>query len=159
MRLAFLLAVLLACSLGAAACGPEQSSAPRDLLLTPGDFRDGGVTVLSLSEEQSLEGPSAQVELQGPEYRVLQSIVLYENRELALAALDGVRADLISRGERGPGGVEASGVLDHMLGTEEAASLFFIEGRALVRMTVTGDGRQERLFELSEAVRDRLSGG
>ena len=161
MRLAPLLALLVACGLAAAAaaCGPEISTEPRDLLLTPGDFQDVGVSVLSLTEEQSLDGPSAQVDLQGPGYRVVQSIVLYENRDKALAALDGIRADLVRRGEAGPGAAGSSGVLEHLLGLEEAASLFFIEHRALVRMTVSGDGREERLSELADAARKKLSEG
>ena len=158
MRFALILALLIVCSLGAAACGQETPSEPQELLLAPSDFAEGRVTVLSLSEEQSLSGPSAQVELQGPEFRVIQSIVLYENREMALEALDGIRADLVSRGETGPGGVEFSGVLEHAVGTEDAASVFFIEGRALVRMTTTGMGREKRLSELAEAAREKLSG-
>ena len=115
------------------------------------------VSVLTTSEEQSLDGPSALVELQGPEFRVLQSIVLFDTREDALTALDGIRADLVSRGETGPGGAEASGIFEHSLGTEDAASLFFIEENALVRMTATGQDRQRRLLELADAARDKIS--
>ena len=158
MRFSLLLALVIACSL-AMACGQEAASNPQELLLAPGDFREDGFTVVSLSEEQSLGGPSAQVQLQGSEYRVIQSIVLYENREMALEALDGIRADLVSRGDTGPGGVEFSGVLEHLVGNEDASSLFFIEGRALVRMTTTGAGREERLSELVEAAREKISQG
>ena len=158
MRLVLLLATLVVCSLGAAACGEEITAEPRELLLAPSDFPEGGVSVLSLSEEQSLSGPSAQVELQGQGFRVIQSIVMHESREAALSALDGIRADLVSRGETGPGGVEFSGVLKHVVGSEDAASVFFIEGRALVRMTTTGAGREERLSDLAEAAREKLSG-
>ncbi len=116
------------------------------------------LTVVSESEEQS-EAPSALIELQGPGFRVLQSVVLFESRELALSALDGIRSDLVSLGEAGPGGVETSGVLQHTLGREEASSLFFIESRALVRLTVTGPDRQQRLEELAEVARNKLEGG
>ena len=99
------------------------------------------------------------MELQGPQYRVLQSVVLYEDRELALSALDGIRSDLVSRGEAGPGAPQTSGVYQHMLGNDEAASLFFIEGRALVRLTVTGDNGVESLDQLAGLARDKLAGG
>ena len=117
------------------------------------------VDVASVSEEESGEGPSALVELQGPGFRVMQSIVLFESRELALAALDGIRSDLVSRGETEPGGVETSGVLEHTLGSEEAASLFLIEDRALVRLTVTGPERRQLLAELADIARGKLEGG
>ena len=101
--------------------------------------------MVSLTEEQSLDGPSAQVELQGDGFRVVQSLILFEDRETALSALDGIRADLVSRGETGPGQPEASGVFEHMLGNEDASSLFFIENNGLVRLTVTGPDREARL--------------
>ncbi len=140
-------------------CGAEISGEPRDLLLGPDDFPEGGVTVISLSEEQSLDGPSAQVELQGPGFRMVQSLILYDTRELSLGALDGIRADLANQGQAGPGEIEASGVLEHSLGEEDAVSLFFIEGRGLVRFTVTGPGKQERLSTLIGLARKKLAGG
>ena len=106
-----------------------------------------------------MEGPSALVELQGPGFRVLQTVVLFGSREEALSALDGIRNDLVSRGETGPGGMEASGVLEHNLGPEEASSLFLIEGRALVRLTVTGPERLQLLDELAGIARAKLEGG
>ncbi len=154
-----LLAILcLSLALLLSACGSEISSAPRELLLSPEDFPSAGVSEIAASEEQSLDGPSAQVELQGGDFRVLQSLILFESREQALTALDGIRADLASRGEADPGGPEASGVFEHPLG-EEAASLFFIENRGLVRLTVTGPDRQRQLAKLVTAARDKLSDG
>ena len=106
-----------------------------------------------------MDGPSALVELQGPEFRVLQSIVLFDTREHALAALDGIRADLVSRGEAKPGEAEASGIFEHSLGGEDAASLFFLENNGLVRLTVTGPNREGRLAELTDIARNKISGG
>ena len=140
-------------------CGSETPSDPRDLLLAPADVSGMQVTVVSASDEQSAEGPSALVELQGQGFRVLQSVVLFESRELALSALDGIRNDLVSRGETGPGGMETSGVLEHNLGSEEASSLFLIEDRALVRLTVTGPERRQLLEELADVARSKLEGG
>ena len=151
--------IAVICLLLLTACGSEGPKNPADLLLAPEDFQGADVSVLSLSEEQSLDGPSAQVELQSPGFRVLQSLVLFENREQALSALDGIRADLVSRGEADPGGPEASGVFEHPLGDEEAASLFFIENNGLVRLTVTGSDRDRRLAELAAIVRGKISGG
>ena len=150
---AFLLA------LAVAGCGGGKLENPEGLLLGPQDFQEVAVTVTSVSAEQSLDGPSAQADLQGPGFRVVHSVVLFETREAALAALDGIRADLVSRGETGPGKPEASGVFEHQLGTEEAASLFFIESNALVRLTVTGPQRDRRLADLEALVRERLGGG
>lgn len=141
------------------ACGAGSPENPIDLLLAPADFPDTQATVVSLAEEQSLDGRSAQVELQAPGYRVLQSLVLFDTREASLAALDGIRADLVSRGAAGPGGAEASGVFEHMLGPDEAASVFFIEGAALVRLTVTGPERRGRLESLTEVARRKLGDG
>ena len=150
--LPFLAIILLA------GCDSAITAEPRDLLLTPEDMRSPGFSIVSLNEEQSLDGPSAQVELQGPGFRVVQSLVIFENREVALSALDGIRADLVSRGETGPGQPEASGVFEHKLGNEDAASLFFIENNGLVRLTVTGPDRKARLSELADVARDKLNG-
>ena len=152
------LAVVL-CLLLLAGCGSETLNNPRDLLLAPEDFQTGNVSLTTLTEEQSLDGPSAQVELQGRGFRVVQSLVVFETREAALAALDGIRADLVSRGETGPGGVESSGILEHRLGDEEAASLFFIEANGLVRLTVTGPDRARQLEEWAALAREKISGG
>ena len=151
--LTFLAIVLLA------GCDSAITAEPRDLLLAPEDMRSPGFSVVSLNEEQSLDGPSAQVELQGPGFRVVQSLVIFENREAALSALDGIRADLVSRGETGPGEPESSGIFEHKLGNEDAASLFFIENNGLVRLTVTGPDRDRQLAELAAAARRKLSGG
>ena len=142
-----------------AACASEMPREPQELLLAPEDFPGAAVSVLATTGHQSPDGvPSAQVELQGPGFRVLHSLVLFETREQALAALDGIRADLVSRGEAGPGAQEASGVFEHQLGNEEAASLFFIEDNGLVRLTVTGPDRERRLSELASLARDKLGG-
>lgn len=143
-----------------AACASEMPREPQELLLAPEDFPGAAVSVLATSEHQSPDGvPSAQVELQGSGFRVLHSLVLFETREAALSALDGIRADLVSRGETGPGEPESSGIFEHKLGNEDAASLFFIENNGLVRLTVTGPDREARLSEFAAAARRKLSGG
>ena len=84
----------------------------------------------------------------------------YSSRTVNLPCqhLDGIRGDLVNQGETGPGGLEMSGVLQHTLGREEASSLFFIEGRGLVRLTVTGPDRQLRLEELAAIAKGKLEG-
>ena len=151
-------ALFLLGSLLATACGSDVSKEPRHLLLAPEDFDGTSVTVASLTEEQSLDGPSAQVELQGQGFRVIQSLIIFETRDQALASLDGIRADLVSRGETGPGEPQASGIFEHMLGDEEAASVFFIEGPGLVRLTVTGPDRHQHLESLTDIARGKLAG-
>ncbi len=141
-----------------AGCGRDTPANPRDLLLGADDFTDTVVATLSISEEQLPGGvSSAQVELQGSGFRVLQSLVLYNTREQALTALDGIRADLVNRRETGPGEPEASGILQHQLGSEAAASLFFIKNQSLVRLTVTGPNRDTRLTELADIARGKLA--
>ena len=152
------MAALLILGVVSAGCASEPLANPRDLLLAPGDIPGMQLKVVSETEEQSSQGPSALVELKGPGLRVLQSVVTFASREDALAALDGIRGDLVSRGETDPGGVEASGVLEHNLGPDQASSLFFIEDRALVRLTVTGPERRHRLAELSDIARSKLQG-
>ena len=139
------------------ACGSETLTNPQELLLSPEDF-DAPVIVLSESAEQSPGRPSAQVTLEATEFKVLQSLVLFESHEVALSALDGIRADLVSRGDTGLGEREASGIFQDHLGQEEAASLFFIENNGLVRLSVTGPDRERRLADLAEGAREKLSG-
>ncbi len=160
VRLRAALCLTLAFLLCAAAsgCGSKTLEEPGNLLLGPDDFPGIAVSVESVTEEQSVDGPSALVELQGPGFRVVQSLVLFENREAALSTLDGIRADLVSRGESEPGATESSGVFEHQLGGEEAVSLFFIEVNALARLTVTGPDRNRRLLELESTARGILSG-
>ena len=117
------------------------------------------MSVASSSEQESLDGPSALVELEGPDFRVLQSLVLFEDREQSLSALDAIRADLVSRGETGPGEREASGVFNDRIGNEDAAGLFFIERNGLVRLAVSGPDRERRLSEIADLARSKLSDG
>ena len=156
---ALLLTIVIVSMLSAAACDSEISADPRTLLLAPEDFGNGAVSVTSSYEQESLDGPSALVELEGPDFRVLQSLVIFESREGALAALDAIRADLVSRGETGPGEREASGVFNDRIGNEDAAGLFFIEQNGLVRLAVSGIDRDRRLSELANLARSKLSDG
>ena len=136
-----LLALGIFAALLLVACNSEVTGEPGNLLLSPDDFSGVSVSVASASEQESLDGPSAQVELEGPDFRVLQSLLIFETEEAALAALDAIRADLVSRGETGPGERQTSGVFNDRIGVEDAASLFFIERNALVRLTVSGPER------------------
>ena len=121
-----LLALAVLFGLLGSACSSEITADPQTLLLSPDDFGNSAVSVASSSEQESLDGPSALVELEGPDFRVLQCLVLFEDREQSLSALDAIRADLVSRGETGPGEREASGVFNDRIGNEDAAGLFFI---------------------------------
>ena len=151
MAMALTLALLLA------GCGSSTEASPKELLLSPQDVSGMQLTVISESESDSTQGPTAIIELQGPGFRVLQSIILFESRESALSALDGIRGDLVSTAGTGPGGVESSGVLEHTLGEEQAASLFLIEDNGLMRLTATGPQRGQLLEELAEIAREKLA--
>lgn len=158
-RATLLLSMLLFSGLLIAGCASEITADPQSLLLAPEDFDGSAVSVVSTSEEQSLDGPSALVELEGPDFRVLQTLVLFEEHGQALSALDAIRADLVSRGETEPGERGASGVFRDRVGNEEAVGLFFIERNGLVRLAVSGPEREDRLARLAELAREKLADG
>ncbi|MCH7736817.1 MAG: hypothetical protein IH872_05380 [Chloroflexi bacterium] len=152
MALVSLFAVLLA------ACSGDPAP-PRDLLLGPEDFPGQGVTETSRETgETNQDEPAVQVELSSPDFTVLESLVLFESEELALTILSGIKQDQISQGvDAHPveGFEDISGVLGEQLHGEDASTLFFVEGRALVRITLTGAGRAERVWEIARLAREK----
>ena len=155
IALMLLFAVLLA------ACSSDPTP-PRDLLLGPGDFPGQAVTETSRETgETSLYEPAVQVELSGPDFTLLESLVLFGAQHLALTILDGIKQDQITQGVTAQpvdGFDDNSGVIGDQLHGDDAATLFFVQGRALVRITLTGDGRTERVWEIARLARDKSGG-
>ena len=147
-----LLAVLLA------ACSSDPTP-PRDLLLGPGDFPGQAVTETGRETgETSLDEPAVQVELSGPDFILLESLVLFEAEHLALTILGGIKQDQIAQGVTAQpvdGFDDNSGVIGDQLHGDDASTLFFVQGRALVRITLTGAGRTEMVWEIARLAREK----
>jgi hypothetical protein len=143
-----------------AACS-DDATPPRDLLLSPEDFPRSGVTETSRETgESNQEEPAVQVELTSQDFTVLESLVLFESEELALALLSEIRQDQISQGvDAHPvDGFDAnSGVLADRLHGEDASTLFFVEGRALVRITLSGVRHAEQVWDVARLAREKSS--
>ena len=154
MRSAFI--VLFAVFL--AACSGD-STPPRDLLLSAGDFPFQSVTETNRQESESNLGePAVQVELSSPDFTVLESLVLFDSEELALNILSEIKQDQIAQGVMSQpveGFDGNSGVLEEQLHGEDASTVFFVEGRALVRITLSGEGRAASIWEISRLAREK----
>ena len=144
-----------------AACS-DDATAPRDLLLGPEDFPDSVVTETSREDgSTNLDEPAVQVELSSPEFDLLESLVLFENEDIALTILVGIKQDQIARGvtaEPVAGFKDNSGVMSEQLHGEDALTVFFVEGRGLVRITLSGDGGVERLWAFARLAREKSGG-
>ena len=147
-----LFAVLLA------ACSGDATP-PRDLLLSADDFPFQGVTETDRQEgESNLEEPAVQVELSSPDFTVLESLVLFESEELALSILSEIKQDQIAQGVTSQpveGFEDNSGVLEEQLHGQDASTVFFVEGRALVRITLSGEGRAAFIWEIARLAREK----
>ena len=150
-----LVAVLLA------ACSGDPTP-PRDLLLGPDDFPDTTVTETSRDDgTTNLDEPAVQVELSSPEFNLLESLVLFENEDIARSILAGIKQDQIAQGvtaEPVAGFEDNSGVMSEQLHGEDASTVFFVEGRALVRLTLSRDGGEEMVWAFARLARDKSGG-
>ena len=148
-------------ALGLAACSGDPTP-PRDLLLGPGDFPDTAVTEISRGNGTTrLDLPAVQVELSSPEFNLLESLVLFENLNIALAVLAGIKQDQLAQGvtaEPVVGFEDNSGVMSEHLHGDDAVTVFFVEGRALVRLTLSGDGSDEMVWALARLAREKSGG-
>lgn len=155
-----LLSVLLLtlCAVVLVGCSGDPTP-PIELLLSPADFPAQAVNENSReAAETSSEEPAVQVELSGADFTVLESLVLFETANLAQALLSGIKQDQISLGitpQPIEGFEDNSGVIADQLHGEDASTLFFVQGRALVRITLTGPGQPEKLWEIARLARDK----
>jgi len=138
------------------ACSGGQAQV-LDLLLNPGDFPGLAVTGTEVQASETTQGESAvQVELSGPDFVLGESLVLFETRDAARSILAGIKRDQLDRGTYPiePGNFEdVTGVLAEDHGGSETLTVFFVEGRALVRVTLSGPNRRALLPVYTEEAR------
>ena len=147
---------LFAVLLAACSSGPTP---PQDLLLGPEDFPSTGVTETSREDgETNQDEPAVQVELTSPDFTLLESLVLFEDEYIALTILAAIKQDQITQGvtpKAMEGFEDNSGVLSEKLHGEDASTLFFVEGRALVRITLSGDGQADNVWAFARLARKK----
>ena len=98
------------------------------------------------------------MELTNSDFTLLESLVLFEDEDIALTILAGIKQDQISQGvtpEPMKGFEDNSGVLSEKLHGEDASTLFFVEGRALVRITLSGDQQADKVWEFARLARKK----
>ena len=145
--------VLLACS--------GSNSNVGELLLHPDDFPGLAVTETSAESTATPQGyPVAQVELDGPDFKLDQSVVLFATGEQALSVLEGIKRDQETQGITPAPDTgqfqDSSGILVETRGDKEILSLFFVEGRALVRVTMAGANADALLDKYAELARSKV---
>ena len=151
--------VLLAlCAVLFAACSGDPTP-PTELLLGPDDFPGQAITETNReSGETSFEEPAVQVELTGPDFILLESLVLFDTANLARSILAGIKQDQIAQGVTAlpvEGFEDNTSVIgDHLRG-EDASTLFFVQERALVRITLTGTEQADNVWEIAVAAREK----
>ena len=148
------LATLLPISLTACLSG---ATPPRDLLLDSSDFPNVHVTeIVQETGTTNEDEPAVQVKLRAPDFTVLESLVLFETRDLALGILAGIKQDQTIQGVVAfpiEGFQDNTGIMGEHLNGEEASTVFFVEGRALVRISVQGEKGVENIWEIARRAR------
>ncbi len=145
------------------ACSGDSTPLVSPVLLGPEDFPSLAVTATSPELVYTrLEAQAAvQVELTGTGFKVLESIVLFETKDQAFGILAGIKQDMAALGTETAvvdGFQDISGIDENTrLDGEPASTLFFVEERALVRLTVAGPEWQARILELADKARDKAS--
>jgi hypothetical protein len=150
--LIILVAVVLAgCSGG--------STPPRELLLSPDDFPDQVVTeTIQEIEDSNLSEAAVLVELKGSEFTLLESLVLFESKEVAAKVLAEIKQDQLAQyvdAHPQNGFADNSGIMAESLNGEEGSTLFFIEGAALVRVTLSGRNHADRIWGFARLAREK----
>ena len=152
----------------ATACG-GGTPAISELLLAPADFPGRQVTRTGVQTGQTAEDqPTAITELAAPGFSIRHSLVIFDNRESARVALAGVRLQLeqlardndtttlvgddlapLAIADRGL----VTGVLEEVRAGNQTSSLVFVQGRILVRLTMSGTSGKELLLVYAEKAR------
>ena len=145
------LVVLVGCS--------DGSTPPHDLLLDPGDFSNQTVThSIQEIEDSRLSEAAVLVELNGPDFKLLESLVLFKSDELAAKVLDEIKQDQLAQGviaKSVEGFDENSGVFPESLYGESASTLFFVEGSALIRITMSGRNHAQKVWDIARLARKK----
>ena len=152
----------------ATACGGDNP-AISELLLAPGDFPGRSVTRTGAQTGQTAEDqPTAITELADSGFNIRHSLVIFDSQDLARAALAGVKiqwehlagdndsATLITDG-LAPLAIAdpelVTGVLEEVRAENQISSLIFVQGRVLVRLTISGESGKELLLSYAEKAR------
>ncbi len=153
-------ALALALSLALAGCS-GGSPKTEDLLLGHGDFPPGEVTESNPLSTVTPQGVSAvQVDLSGPDFTLTQSIVMFQTKASALSVLSGIKQDQLAQivlPADTSGFEDASGILKETRGGQDYFTQFFVQGLALVKVTVSGPKAPELLPVYAEMARSKVS--
>lgn len=149
----FLVALMAACS--------SNGVRPEEALLDPGDFPGIPVTASNVQAIETVHGQSAaQIEIEGLDFVLIQSVVVFESALTARTILGGIKVDRPAQ-DAAPFDArkfqDVSGVLTEIRGGQESLTLVFVEGRALVRITISGPDRRELLPLFAEKARLKVS--
>ena len=157
--LAIFLIALVAISFPACSSDPIP---PSDLLLSAADFPETDITeTRQKTGSDGGRGPAAQVELRANGFFILESLVLFEDKGLALDILSSIKQDQTAQGVDSvpvEGFDDNSGVMVEHLDDDEKLTVFFVEGRALVRITVSGEEASASIWEIAGRARERSEG-
>ena len=136
-----------------------ESNPPRDLLLHPSDFPDQALNQsLQTIDDSLLDGAAVLVELNGPDFTILESLVLFESKSLALKVLAEIKQDQRAQGVISnpvEGFDDNSGIMYETLKGKDGSTLFFVEGRALVRIALNGENHIEKIWEVARIARKK----
>ena len=153
-------ALALSLALALAGCSGGSPSA-EDLLLGRGDFPAGEVTESNALSTVTPQGVSAaQVDLSGPDFTLTQSIVMFQTRASALSVLAGIKQDQLtqivlqadtSKFE------DASAIHKETRDGQDYFTQFFVQGLALVKVTISGPRATELLPVYAEKARSKVS--
>ena len=135
---------------------------PSDLLLSRDDFPTE-VVIETIKEPRATNNdePAVQVELKTPGFTILESLVLFETSELALAILAGINQDHAAVGivsNSVEGFDDSSGMIIEHLDGEQTSTVFFVEGHALVKITVRGDNGVASTWDIVRLARQKVKG-
>ena len=135
------------------------STPPRELLLSPDDFPDQLVSeTIQAIEDSHLSEVAVLVELKGSEFALLESLVLFESNEVATKVLAEIKQDQLAQGvDAHPknGFDDNSGIMAEGLNGEDGSTVFFVEGAALVRVTLSGRNHADRVWGFARLAREK----
>ena len=141
-----------------AACSGGSPQA-EELLLRSGDFPGLAMTETDIQTSETSQGqPSAQVDLSGPNFILRQSLLMFHSQQEARSVLEGIKLDQLAQGidSTNTGKFQdSSGILSELRGGQESHTLFFVEGRALVRITISGPSSLKLLTRYADKARKK----
>ena len=132
-----------------------------DLLLGHSDFPNGEVTESNPLTTTTPQGVSAvQVDLTGPDLALNQSIVMFQTQASALSVLAGIKQDQLAQ-EILPTDTskfeDSSAILKETRGGQDFYTLFFVQGLALAKLTISGQDAAAVLPMYAEMARSKVS--